>query len=76
MAATKDAILGPLHAGNNHIQNIALQPQHHPYAAAISVPSSAWTNFATPLGAPSAVANEWPTPYGGPQAKPSFNIWG
>lgn len=79
LSATKDVVLGPLHAGNNHVPQVQLGAHNsghghgwpaHPHHA---VPASAyWHPYAVPTSA-GAAAPEWPT-YDA--VKSGYNLWG
>lgn len=85
VAATKDATIGPLHAGNNHILTVPFPYHHHnPYAVTGGGTSS---DFGSPAASPwntlAAVqsvaggANDWLNyPAAFAPLKPSYNVWG
>lgn len=75
LSATKDSAIGPINAGNNHVQN---------YPLALSI--TPWNNFAAATNGAHSIGGGWPsatTVYVPPSSaggstsfKPSFNMWG
>ena len=79
VAATKDAILGPLHAGNNHVPNIPLAlHQHDNQQLSPTAPLLPWNAYTAPLAIAVGNNNDWPSfPQSyAPQVKSPYNVWG
>lgn len=78
LSATKDVILGPLHAGNNHVQ--LPYHAHQPHQSHQNGGYGGWPQaltLATPYGgvaSPSASGADWSS-YEAP-GKAGYNFWG
>lgn len=77
LAATKDVILGPLHAGNNHVPNVPLP--YHTHHSTGPAAYAAWQGSASPFATTGGGNPDWAAYTGAqntPSSRPVYNPWG